>query len=208
MNRNRPITLCLIAAAALGFAFLGFGVRHLQAQQQQAQPTAVAVVNVPELISRSNAFQAFQADLNQQRQTTQAQLQQREGAINTMIQDLELIPLANAQQRADKEREIVAARVEAQAWYQIQLQDQAQQQRMFLIALYGRIDETVSQVAQRQGYDLVLFDTPSPDFAQLNVEQLLQVIGERRVVYRDSDIDLTESVLAQLNLNDQVPGGE
>ena len=208
MNRNRSLTICLITAAALGFAFLGFGVRHLSAQQQQAQPTAVAVVNVPLLISQSNAFQNFQTQANTRRQQLQTQAAEREAAIQQMISDLDLVPNANVDERRRQERAIVEARVQLQTWVQIEQQELMQDQRLFLIELYGTIDTTVAAIAQRQGYKLVLFDTPAPDFNELNVDQLLQVIGERRVVYRHDSIDLTAIVLAQMNLDNELQGGQ
>jgi len=201
MTRKNSLTICLITAAALGFGFLGFGARHLQAQARaQASDTAVAVVNVADLISDCQRNVAFQQQMQQRRQSLQAEAAQKEQAISVLISDLDTIPRNQQQQRSAKEREILTARTQYAAWQQIQQQVLLGDQRMFLIELYGEIDQTVAAIAQREGYDLVLFDTPQPNFEQLNVEQLVQVIGERRVVYRNNNVDITTMVLEQMNL--------
>ena len=70
------------------------------------------------------------------------------------------------------------------------------------------IDLAVAEVAKKKGYDLVLFDTPTPDFDKLNPEQLIQVIGNRRVVYRSDDVNLTPNVLEKINSDYLNRGGE
>ena len=121
---------------------------------------------------------------------------------------LDLDVIADPAARAKAEREIIQKIAEFRAWQQIQNEFLARDQRLNLIELYGDIDTTVAAVAKREGYDLVLFSTPTPDFEQLNPEQLIQVIGNRRVVYQDDKIDVTQIVLAQMNLDFQNnPGG-
>jgi|GEM_PF-2463134 len=206
MTRQRTLIICLLFATTLGFGFVGLGVQHLQAQAPAKAPkTAVAVVNIAELIAKCQQNKDFQGEVQKKQVKLQQEQKSREAKINVLRQDLDLIE--NAQERAKKEREITKALYEFQAWQNIEQQTLLREQRMFLIELYGEIDQAVAAVAKREGYDLVLFDTPSPDFDQLNADQLVQVIGNRRVVYRSDKVSLTPVVLEKLNLDHLNRGG-
>jgi len=201
MTRPRRIVICLIAAAVVGIGFAGVGVQRLQAQAaaKKAEKTAVAVVNVAFLINKCDKKTGFDEEIQKRAAAYERDQQKKQERINTMRLDYEVI--ANPQKRAEKEREIIQAIAEFRAWQQIQQEYIARDQRLNLIELYGDIDRTVATVAQREGYDLVLFSTPTPDFEKLNPEQLLQVIGNRRVIYQTDKIDITSVVLEQLNLD-------
>lgn len=199
MTRHSRMMICLLAAATIGLGLTSLGVQRLQAQAAaKASKTAVAVVNVGELIQKCKKNVDFQAEMQKKRGTLQAEAEAKQNKINLLRADLDVI--ANAQDRAKKEREVIEALSEFQAWQQIQNQYILRDQRAFLIELYGDIDKTVAAVAQREGYDLVLFDTPIADFDKLNPEQLVQAIGERRVIYRTDNVNLTPLVLDQMDI--------
>lgn len=206
MIRQYKNLLGLLVAVALILAYAGFTSQPLEAQNQpKAAKTAVGVVNVAELIAKCQKNQDFQAEV-QKRQVKLVQEQKdRENKINQLRQDLDLV--GGAAERQKKEREITKALFEFQAWQQIEQQNLLRDQRTALIDLYGEIDAAVAVIAQQEGYDLVLFDTPTPDFGNLNPEQLIQVIGNRRVVYRSEEVSLTKKVLAKLDLDHKNRGG-
>ena len=198
--------ICLLVAAAFGLGFMALQNQRLEAQNQpKAAKTSVAVVNVAELIAKCQENQDFQADVQKRQVKLRQEQKEREKKINQMRQDLELA--GNAQERTKKERAITKALYEFQAWQQIEQQNMLREQRMFLIELYGGIDQAVAAVAKSEGYDIVLLDTPSPNFDQLSPEQLVQVIGNRRVVYRSENVSLTKTVLAKLDLDYKNRGG-
>jgi len=206
MNRYRPLTVCLLAAAVLALGYVGLGIQRLEAQSAPtAAKTAVAVVNVNDLISKSQMNQDFQARLQKNRAELQQESQERQKRINVMRQDLDVIP--NAVDRQKKEREVIQAMAEYRAWEQIQQQYLVRDQQTFLVKIYGEISRTTKAVAEREGYDLVLLDAPTPNFEELNPEQLVQVIGGRQVIYRSERVDLTSVVLEQMNLNHLNRGG-
>ncbi|MEM6258283.1 MAG: OmpH family outer membrane protein [Planctomycetota bacterium] len=207
MIRQHSKLICLLAAVALALGYMGFQSQRLEAQNQpKADKTAVAVVNVAELIAKCQKNKDFQAEVQKRRVGLEKEQKDRQQAINVLRQDLDLA--ANAAERQKTEREITKALYEFQAWQNIEQQNLLREQRLFLIELYGEIDDAVAMIASKQGYDLVLFDTPAPDFDNLNPEQLVQVIGNRRVVYRAEKVNLTPIVLEKLNLDHLSRGGE
>ena len=202
MMRPHMKMICLFTAVALGLGAFVLQGQRLDAQNAaKAKPTSVAVVNVAELIAKCQKNQDFQAEVQKRQTTLQGEQKKKQEAVNVLRQNLDLAGTAAERQKV--EREITKALYEFQAWQQIEQQNLLREQRLFLIELYGEIDKAVATVAQKQGYDVVLFDTPTPDFDNLNPEQLVQVIGNRRVVYRSEDVNLTAIVLEKLNLDHQ-----
>lgn len=206
MIRQHIKLICLLTAIALGLGFVAIQGERLEAQNQaKAAKTAVAVVNVAELIAKCQKNVDFQAEVQKQQVKLRQEQKGKELKINQLRNDLDLV--GTAADRQKKEREITKALYEFQAWQQIEQQNLLREQRTFLIELYGDIDLAIASIAKREGYDLVLFDTPTPDFDNLNPEQLVQVIGNRRVVYRSEDVNLTPIVLEKLNRDHQNRGG-
>jgi len=194
--------MCLLAVVALGLGGLFMQGQRLEAQNEAKAPrTAVAVVNVAELIAKCDKNKDFQATVQKRQATLQSEQKKKQDEVNVLRQNLDLA--ATAAERQKIERQITKALYEFQAWQQIEQQNLMRDQRTFLIELYGEIDRAVAAIAEKEGYDLVLFDTPSPDFDNLNPEQLVQVIGNRRVVYRNESVNLTPVVLEKLNLDHQ-----
>lgn len=206
MIRQHTKLICLLAAVALAFGYMGLQSQRLEAQNQpKAAKTSVAVINVAELIAKCQKNQDFQAEIQKRQIRLQKEQKDRQNKINQLRQDLDLA--GTAADRQKMEREITKALYEFQAWSQIEQQNLLRDQRTFLIELYGEIDAGVATTAAREGYDMVVLDTPSPDFDTLNPEQLVQVIGNRRVLYRSEKVNLTAIVLEKLNLDHLNRGG-
>lgn len=199
MTRQHLTIACLIVAV-IGLGYFGLENQRLEAQSNPiAARTAVGVVSVNDLIAKSQKNIAFQESIQKRRGTLQAEAEKKQADINLLRNDLDVIP--GAAEKAKKEREIIQSIAEFQAWNQIQQQYLVRDQQTFLAELYTEISATVATVAQREGYDVVLLDPPSPDYTKLNAEQLVQVIGGRQVIYRANKVDLTAVVLEQMNLN-------
>ena len=207
MIRQHAKLICLLAAVAFGLGYLGSLTQRTEAQNTpKAEKTSVAVVNVAELIANCQKNKDFQASIQKRRVKLDQEQKEREKDINVLRKNLGFA--GNAAERQKTERAITKSLYEFQAWQQIEQQNLLRDQRTFLIELYGEIDLAVAAIAKSAGYDLVLFDTPSPDFDKLNPEQLVQVIGNRRVVYRSEDVNITKAVLAKLDVDYQNRGGE
>ena len=205
MIRQHAKLICLLAAVALLIGFVGLQGQRLEAQDNAKAPrTAVAVVNVAELIAKCQKNVDFQGEVQKRQVKLQADQKKKQNEISTMRGELDLL---TGTEKTKKEREITKALFEFQAWQQIEQQNLLRDQRLFLIELYGEIDNAVATIANREGYDMVLLDTPSPDFGNLTPEQLVQVIGNRRVLYRSEKINLTPIVLEKLSLDHLNRGG-
>ena len=196
--------LLLGGAGVLGLgAGLGAGVARLA-----AEPTVVGVVDIDGVSAELEEFKVRVEEINGKRTSRVAELRaisERIGEINT-----ELETLTDDQQ----ERGIQLA-IEGQALQaDLQTKQQLFQQEADLLQaaltrdLYGKITDAVRFVAERDGYDIVLFDDKS---ISLNDQQAASFAGSvnaiksKKVLYASDVVDLTDSVLAKMN-NDFAAG--
>ena len=90
---------------------------------------------------------------------------------------------------------------------QAQLQGQQKQQ---MKQLFDKIVDATSEVAQQQGYDLVLADQRPElpeNLGMINVEQLRQLLNQRNVLYETEKVDISSAVIANLDSKYKASGG-
>ncbi|MFI4859399.1 MAG: OmpH family outer membrane protein [Phycisphaerales bacterium JB063] len=194
--------LVVLVAAALAIGALGSSwmkLSRLEAQgNAQAAPTAVAVLNLQDVLGQldeNNAFQAAQQAKNQQ---LQAELTRRQNALQQMQNDLELLD-PDSDAYTEKEDQIFTTLIELRTWQQIQEQRNILEQRTHLASLYRKVVQAGTAMAEQRGIDAVLLDTQVPDLDRLNPEQLLNAIATRKVLYHNDEIDMTDDVIQQMN---------
>ena len=193
--------ITLVAASAmLGAAgVVSFNLGKTQAQvAAPTEPTAVAVLNLQDVLGELAENTDFQANVNAKNEQLQAELARRQSAVQTMQNDLELLdPASDAY--STKEDQIFDALIELRTWQSIQEQRNVLDQRTHLANLYRKIVQAGGAVAEQQGYDMVLLDTQVPDLDRLNPEQLLNAIATRKVLFHTDDVDITRDVLERMN---------
>jgi Skp family chaperone for outer membrane proteins len=69
----------------------------------------------------------------------------------------------------------------------------------FRRTMYQNILDTVAEVARDEGYTLVVV-RDSRDTSADNIQDLVSKMQNRKVLYNDDGIDITETVLSDLNL--------
>lgn len=198
-------TLVVTFLVVQGMALLGvaglvsFGLSPVEAQvAAPAEPTAVAVLNLEDVLGQLDENNAFQADIAAKNQQLQAELTRRQNAVQQMQNDLELLD-PDSDAYSTKEDQIFDALIELRTWQSIQEQRNVLNQRTHLANLYRKIVQAGAAIAEQQGYDLVLLDTQVPDFDRLNPEQLLNAIATRKVLHHTDEIDMTDDVIGRMN---------
>ncbi|XAL98110.1 OmpH family outer membrane protein [Phycisphaeraceae bacterium D3-23] len=194
--------LVVLLAAALMIGALGSSwmkLSRLEAQgNAQAAPTAVAVLNLQDVLGQLNENNAFQASQAAKNEGLQAELTRRQNALQQMQNDLELLD-PDSQAYADKEDQIFTNLIELRTWQSIQEQRNVLEQRTHLASLYRKVVQAGRAIAERRGIDIVLLDTQVPDLDRLNPEQLLNAIATRKVLYHNEETDITDDVIQQMN---------
>ena len=197
-TQKRFLTL---AAACLMITALAmtFGLGRLQAQgAAQAEPTTIAVLNIQDVLVQIDENTLFTEAMVARSQAFRAEFESRQAKITQMRNELAIL-VEGSDNYKEKEMEILNTLIESQTWQQFEEQVAILDQRTHLAALYLKINETAEEIAQQRGIDIVLLDTPLPDFDSLNPEQLLNAVATRKVLFNTEEVDITRSVVEKMN---------
>lgn len=190
-----------IAGVGIG---LGAGVAH-----RMADPTSVAVVDIDAVSAELEEFKVRVGEISAKREARVAELRKIGDRIGEINVELEALT------DADQERGIQLA-IEGRALQgDLELKQQLFQQEADMLQaaltreLYKKIVAATETIAERDGYDIVLFDDRSisvDDAAAANFAGSVNAIKSKKVLYASDVVDLTPSVLAKMN-NDFASGG-
>ena len=169
------------------------------ASRPPAQPTAVATVDIPEIIDQLEERKVREAELEARTKTRQAQLDEVAEQLRTVQADLETLKRGTDEYK-DKVRQamemqaVVKARNEA--LNQILSIDRGNVTR----EMYDNVVAAISNIADREGYDIVLFDDslfPVPEDASF--ADVYRSIVSRSVIYHHNSVDITAQVVTLMN---------
>ena len=164
-----------------------------------AQPTAVATVDIVEIIDQLEERKVREDELEVNKNARQAQVDEVMNQLRTLRADLETLNPGTAEYK-EKIREgmemeaVVKAR--GDALNTILSIDRGNVTR----EMYNKISDAIERIADREGYDLVLFDDslfPVPQDAPFS--DIYRAIITRSVIYRHDGIDITEQVYTLMN---------
>ncbi len=194
MNTHRILVLTIVVLLA-GTLWLG----RVTAQPAAVAPaqTRVAVVDVAQVFNNSQQAKDLTSELEQRRQALQVEAQQRQRELEALRMDLDaLAPGSDAYQA--KLDQIEQAGVSAQVWQRVEEAKLQRTHNRLTEAMYNRILEAIGQVAQEQGFQLVLY-RDNLDMPTDTQRELMSKIALRKVLYHDPGLDITDAVLARVN---------
>ena len=195
--RQLLIIVAVVAAATL------LGVMNLHGQQAQQgggiQPPRVAVVEVQEVFNNMDEKAAVEAEISQQAQQLNQEDQNRQNEIKALRSDLSVLsPEADAysQTRTELQRKLI----EYQAWKEFSKRQLEREKALRMEALYRKIISAIEQVAQANGYDLVIQKDDERNLSSAdNQQQLTALILQRKVLYSDPNLNITDQVIQATN---------
>ena len=148
----------------------------------------------------------------QETKDLRAQLEQQTGLLQNeaknkqqKVKDLQAardLLKPDSPQYAEAERTFMQEAIQFDTWTKItqaQLQGQQKQQ---MKQLFDKIVAATAEVAQQQGYDLVLADQRPElpeNLGMINVEQLRQLLNQRNVLFANEKVDISAPVIANLD---------
>jgi len=88
--------------------------------------------------------------------------------------------------------------VDRQAWRKTQESSIVREHRMLTEQMYEEIVKVIADLAKEQGFDLVVY-RDNIDLASQTTSELLAKIAQRKVLYNDPSLDLTQAVLERAN---------
>ncbi len=188
----------LLAAMLLGTVFILRATAT--ASRPPAQPTAVAIVDILNVFAGLKEREVLEAQLNDRMDSRQEQL-------NEIVEDLKKLD-ANVQllvPGTDAHREIVQEGMEKQAVLKARQEALSQIVSIDMGSvrrnLFMKVEAAIAQIAEREGYDIVLFDDTSFPIPETNASDadVYRAIITKSVMYRHESIDITDQVITLMN---------
>jgi len=191
---SRRTGLIVVVAAVV---VIIFAAAHAQ-NAMRSQPTAVAVVNWEKIYTELKEKQAVEADIQSKIDKFNEQQEKRKKNIEELRADIDLYAPDNP--TFEKKQEEVDKKVVEYLTWKDYTQRKLNDERIIQIEnLYRSITDAVGLVAAENGYDLVLSREGEPSFKDANLQQVLNLIALRKVLWADESVDLTDQVIQRMN---------
>ena len=205
MNRHtRTLTAPMIRMVPL--ALLAVSIVGYQAIAQRAvapAPPVVATVQMEPLFDGLQERAEAKAEVAALDSKLQSDLTARRAAIQTLQEELEnVVAAARRQELVDQ---IALAHMKLQLWQQNAMVELEIEKALRLQHLYSSIKTSIKELAEDEGYDMVMLNDSADELpfdreARIPVQmQVLQQITNRKILYLNSALDITEDLVIRMN---------
>ena len=189
-----PTLFVLIAALAWHA-----GANSASSTRPPATPTAIATVDIVGVFDQLQELSDMETRLESRQKSSQAELEDVANQLKTIIADLEVLTRGTEEHRNKvRERMELQAVLEARggALNQILSIERGSMTR----ELYNKVSDAIARVADREGYDAVLFDDSQFIVPENKPYQdVYRAIVTRSLLYRHNSIDITDQVVSLMN---------
>lgn len=189
----RALTLSLVA---LTLTAATFGVGAIT---RALDPTVVAIVDIDRLSTEMEEFKVPREEFQTKQDTRREQLRAIQTRMNSVAEELELIPEGDQNARIDKLTEQAMLDSELATRQQIYQQAADLEQAQLFKRMYDRIQSGAKTIAERDGIDLVLVDDRVFALSATNRGAQRAMLESKKVLYADSAVDITDELLTLLN---------
>jgi Skp family chaperone for outer membrane proteins len=198
IDRHRLIPTLLIAGALLAVA---------RAQNAGGPTTTVVVCDMTALFSQLEMVRDLERKFGQQQQVLDGEAKGLQEAIINLQKELESgafkpgTPDFESRQSA-----LVQKQVEAEVWLRTQELSLRQSHKRWFLEVYDRAVAACREIAQSSGAQMVIADNPI-EFDVKDVGALIAQIRQKKVVYADPRLDITQMARERLDAQYLREGG-
>jgi outer membrane protein len=181
----------VVAAVVFSFA------PALRASNAQQAPERAAAVNVGTLINEYQRSKDLDEELAQLDADLKAEEEQRRAKIDQLQAEIDRLDPEDPT-RVDRTRELLEMQIQYKVWGETKQAHRVREFSLWTTQIYREIIDAVKKVAEREGYDLVLYkDEFQP--GSMEPQAIMEQIRGRKVLYAHPSIEITQTVLDQLN---------
>lgn len=188
--------------AAVGIAVVGLiGVMHLHGQQGPAppEPVRVAVVNVLKVINEVAEAADIRAALAAARADFQREHHERKQKLESIKDDMEILRQDAVAARKQLQEKLEQEAIHLRVWTEFVTRKNDVELIVRFEALYRKVLDEIAAIAERDGYDLVLYNDYGKDINVQTEKQLQAAILLRKCVYVKDGLDITDQVIQQMD---------
>jgi Skp family chaperone for outer membrane proteins len=173
-------------------------VRGLNAQNRGlASGGRVACVDVIKIFNEYERQKDLEEEMRAIQDTTRNEAQRRMGQIDSLQATLDAMS-ATDPARVKRQREMLQLQLDYKNWSDLIQADMAREVGVWTRRTYDEVLEVIAGIAQREGYDVVLY-REAPELMGFEPDALKNQIRGRKLVWADPGVDITQQVLDQLN---------
>ncbi|MEE8164204.1 MAG: OmpH family outer membrane protein [Myxococcota bacterium] len=202
MNR---ITRHLNVSTFLMMVAMGTVIGYTTLGQRAVAPDAavIAVVRIDTLFDQLEQRADAMIELRKMELDFQDENRSRAGAITDLQTELENVVAAT--RRKELADEIALKQLQLRLWQQAALTELEVEKAVQLQSLYRSMRAAIEALATAEGYDLVLLDDSSDDLpfdreSRIPPQrQVLQQIATRKILYRNSALEITMDLATRMN---------
>lgn len=193
MARKRLATTSAFAALAIGFVFMAGYAAHVP-----TKPAVVAFVDLEQVFNNLDSRSTAEQNLREMASELDEQTASMREELELLQAELEsLEPGSDAMVELNNRAIAVGGRLRAfQKYASLVLE---REQATDLRETYDQIRNSAGALAQKMGIDIVLLNDSIPEIDLSDSARTLQQISARRILYANSTLDITETLLAQMN---------
>jgi len=169
------------------------------ARRAVAPVARVAVCDVGTVLNQYDRRNDLVRLFGERRQAAKAEDDRRAEEIKQMEQTLRALKPGSAEYEAQSSK-LNKLTVSREVWRQFQERQFVREHRLLMEQMYAQVIQAVSAVARQKGYDLV-FHTENVEIASETTSELLTKMAQRKCLYHNPAIDLTNDVTKLLNRN-------
>lgn len=183
-----PLATALVAAVALlcGAAVLA------------PRPAVVATVNLEKVFNTINLQATREAQLKGMVERMKAREAELENAVKEVESELDSFE-AGSTSAIEAQNRVQAAVGEFRAYVQFSRLKLEAEEARFMRETYLAIREAAGRYAAENGIDLVLLDDSIPEFQSGTADRTVQQISNRRVLFANGGLDISDALIAFMN---------
>jgi Skp family chaperone for outer membrane proteins len=196
----------------IGVLLAGLVSQAVAMRSMMAQPTAVAVIRLPDLLNELQQRADAEIELREMATSLDEQDQEKRAELEALRDRLEALPEENRGEIQSLSEDLRLKLLKYEGWRRFELDRLDVEKSLRLRDLYRSVQAAVEQYADANGYDVVLVDDHEAELSlnpQANASrenQIRQQMLSRRVLHANSAVDITDDLVRQMN-NEYNAGG-
>jgi Skp family chaperone for outer membrane proteins len=185
-------TRAALVVCGLGLVLIAAGVLA------PSRPPVVAIVDLEKVFNSIEAHSARERELDASAASFQEKLKELEESVKELQAELDSFQ-PGSQSALELQNRVQAAVGEYRAYEQfVRLKLESEKARA-MRETYLEIKEAAKTMAREAGIDMVLLDDSIPELERSNSQRTVQQISARRILYANTEFDISEDLIAYLD---------
>jgi outer membrane protein len=200
MPRNRLQSTILAAACVCVVAIVGWRAgAESGAARAIAAPATIATVSIEKAFPQLDELTELNKSLEARVNDRQADLNALTAQLEELQAQLDQLPTSETEKRRTLRAQIYELRETATARANVYQTLINIEKGEIIRPLYQKLAAAVKEIAEKQGYDIVLFDDTTIEVPQNTEEIVNRAIQQKRLLYSSAKLDITSEVVLLMN---------